>query len=128
MRLYLGAQCTAGQFNMATGTGKTYIQIYLAIAALLTGTRRPIVIVTPYRQLVEQAFRDFMSVLSGFDELPIQAAQIIKVDSAVSSVSVQALMQNRTLDHQGCVMIFCQDSYAQVLASEDAAMQHYQRP
>jgi len=117
-----------GQFNMATGTGKTYVQIYLAIAALLTGTTRPIVIVTPYRQLVSQAHSDFMAVLAGLEDLPIQASQIIKVDSNPSSVSAETLMKNRTLDNKGCVLITCEDSYQKILASKDEVMAPYQSP
>jgi hypothetical protein len=51
-----------GQFKMATGTGKTYIQAILAFATLLTGTRRPIIVVTPQKCLVEQTYRDFLKI------------------------------------------------------------------
>lgn len=124
----LGPQRFMGMFNMATGTGKTYIQIHLAIAALLTGTRQPIVLVSPYMALVEQAFRDCVEVLSRLPNLPIDVCQILKVDSHPSSVSVDALRLNRSLDDKGCILIVCQDSYQKILASDDAAMRPYQNP
>ena len=125
---HLRANRFIGQLNMATGTGKTYIQIYLAIAALLTESTRPIIIVTPYRQLVKQAYNDFIGILQGFPDLPIQAAQILKMDSDTLSLSAETLMQNRTLDTEACVLIACKDSYTKVLESSDVSMRRYQQP
>ena len=121
-----------GTLAMATGTGKTYMEISLAIAALLagviTGTTRPIIIVTPYKQLVDQAYKDFMELLRSFPESPIHPVQVVKVDSDESSISAELLLENRTLDKKACIYIFCQDSYTQLLRSEDEAAQRYQNP
>ena len=124
----LAAQRFTGQFNMATGTGKSYIQFYLAIAALLTGTTRSIIIVTPYRQLVQQAYDDFIAMMRNLHEAPIDAAQIIKVDSNVSSISAEVLLRNRTLDDKACILIFCEESYKQILRSTEPAVEKYQKP
>ncbi|WP_133130509.1 ankyrin repeat domain-containing protein [Legionella yabuuchiae] len=115
---------------MATGTGKTFIQIYLAIAALLTGTKRPIVIVTPYQQLVQQAYEDFMGVLETLpEEYPVNKSQIIKVDGRVDSVSPETLILNRSLDNKPCVLIFCQNSYQMIQNhQEHPAIDRYKTP
>ncbi len=107
-------------FEMATGTGKTYIQIALAIAALLTKNPRPVVIVTPYQQLVEQFFRDFITILQRNPQLGIQPAQVLKIDGRVSSISVETLKQNPSLKEAlasgACfVAIACTDSYEKIL-------------
>ena len=121
-----------GTFAMATGTGKTYMEISLAIAALLTnlikGSTHPIIIVTPYKQLVQQAYNDFMSVLNHFPQSPIHPAQIVKVDSDPSSISAGLLLVNRTLENQACIYIFCQDSYATLLDAKEVAAQRYHHP
>jgi superfamily II DNA or RNA helicase len=117
-----------GQINMATGTGKSYAQIYLAIAALLTGSRRPIVIVTPYQQLVQQLYEDFKRVLQGLSELPISICQVLKVDSEESSITAKTLLQNRTLDGRPCVLLCCGASFRELQESQDEAMKPYQNP
>ncbi|AHE65817.1 DNA or RNA helicases of superfamily II [Legionella oakridgensis ATCC 33761 = DSM 21215] len=117
-----------GQITMATGTGKTYVQIYLAIAALLAGTRRPVVIVTPYQHLVQQAYEDFLAVLASFPNFPIEASQIVKVDAKETSITAETLLYNRTLDGRPCVLIFCQDSYSKLQETEAEALAPYQHP
>ncbi len=113
---------------MATGTGKTYIQIYLAICALLTGTQRPIVIVTPQMQLVKQAYQDFINLLKALPEPLISAAQILKVDSDHSSISSQLLIKTSTLKDKCFAIIVCQDSYEKILDSTDPGAEIFKFP
>lgn len=122
-----------GHVTMATGTGKTYVQVILALAALLTGTRRRITIVAPYRSLVEQTYSTFLSVLEQLDGVEgVSASQIIKVSSAETSVHAETLLSNSTLDDVPCVLICCEDSYAKLLgphpSAPDARLAPYARP
>ena len=107
----LNGQKNIGQIDMATGTGKSHIKIWLAIAALLAGTNKPIILVTPYKQLVQQLYDSFLKVLQGIKgRFPIHPSQIIKMDSNSASISADTLLVNRTLDGVPCVIISCEAS------------------
>ena len=121
-------QCCEGIINMATGTGKTYVQIYLAICALLTGSKRPVIIVTPQMSLVKQAYDDFIAVVQNLPEALISHAQILKVDSDFASISAEVLLRNKTLRTKSVVMIICQDSYKRLVESTDFENEHYKKP
>ncbi len=108
-----------GQINLAAGTGKTYVQAYIAMIALLTGTKRPVMIVAPNMLLVEQAYKDFISVFNTLVkelDLPLTTSQIIKIDSSEQSVGVPALDINDFLAGLPCVFITCNASYKKLIA------------
>ncbi len=117
-----------GHINMATGTGKTYMQIYLALAALLTGTRRPVLVISPQQQLVQQFFEDAMKIVQSIPGLPISPSQIIKVDSAPASVSVDALSKNPSLNGRPRLLIICAASYLKIQECSDPGVFEYQSP
>lgn len=116
---YIDKGISSGLFEMATGTGKTYIQIYLAIAAYLTGDTRPIFIVTPYQQLVEQAYQDFIKVIdimSKQESYPVfPKSKVLKVSADCRNISARILKLNRTLEHKSHVFITCSDSYSAII-------------
>ena len=116
-----------GQINLATGTGKTYIQFYLAIAALLSGTTDPIMIVTPHKQLVKQAYGDFIKALDQYSRA-IHPSQIIQIDSDQNAVSIELLKNNISLNGQPCIFIICLESYIKILESEDVTLSNYRYP
>ncbi len=124
-------RCCEGVIDMATGTGKTYVQIYLAICALLTGSQRPVIIVTPYMSLVKQAYEDFIGLVQKLPESlksRINLAQIVKVDSALTSVSADVLLHNQSLKNQPVVLIICQASFERLFKSQDRRAEHYKNP
>ncbi len=103
------------RIEMPTGTGKTYVQIFLAISALKTRTTSPIIIVTPFRNLVQQFYEDFLSALKAKEVEDIYPEQVIKVDSSKASVGAKTLLGNNTLDNRPFIYIFCTDSFKEVL-------------
>ena len=100
----------------------------MAIAALLTGNTRPVIIVTPQMSLVKQAYQDFIDLIQQLPEPIISAAQILKVDSDQSSVNSQLLMKNSTLKAKCFAIIICQDSYEKILSSDEPGAAPFKNP
>jgi len=107
-----------GIIDMATGTGKTYIEIFLALSGQLTHSKEPIIIVTPYTQLVQQMYEQYISLLRKLG-LEKYCPYVIKVDSQGDAVAWSLLEMNSTLKDFPCVYIFCMDSYNFLLESEN---------
>jgi len=110
---------TAGSLVMATGSGKTRVQIFLAITALQLKLGKPIVIVTPTQNLVEQFYRDFIDTMNIFNEHvqndKVQPWQVIKVMSGEKNISANLLSMNTNIVNKDFVAIFCLASYKKIL-------------
>ncbi|USQ14711.1 DEAD/DEAH box helicase family protein [Legionella lytica] len=105
------------QLMMATGTGKTRVQIELARLAYHAALDDEcIIIVTPFIQLMEQFYDNFIaynkqSSSSAFN-LQIPQENIIKISSALNSCTVAHLQYNQRIKQQKCILIFCEDSFS----------------
>lgn len=105
-----------GQLMMATGTGKTRVQIELARLAYHAALDNEcIIIVTPFIQLVEQFYDSFVAYnkqsSSAAFNMQVPQESIIKVSSALRSCSVAHLLYNQRIEQQKCILIFCEQSF-----------------
>lgn len=120
---FLATPSLSGYMRMATGSGKTYLQMALALAALQMNTGRPVTIITSTQNLVEQFYQDFMQALPRFNaHAPAPLAspcEIIKVMSTDTSISLRALALNQELKGKNVILIYCLDSYLKMMAIED---------
>lgn len=110
----LTSECSMSKFLMATGTGKTVVQMTLATHALAVNSGKPIIIVTPSMQLVQQFFDDFKDyhgVIRHFMPNLFHMQQVIMVDSDSKHTSAELLKINKSTQNQSIVYIFCLDSY-----------------
>lgn len=107
-----------GVLRIATGAGKTRLQILLANYLVANQTNGPIHIVTATQQLVEQfydAFQETLKLLKGNAHITLE--EVISVRSGAGNVPWRNYHANNTLKRQAKVVIFCCDSY-QLLQQE----------
>ncbi|EHL32802.1 DEAD/DEAH box helicase [Legionella drancourtii] len=101
-----------GVLKIATGAGKTRLQILLANYLVANKVNGPIYIVTATQQLVDQFYLDFEETL---ELLGVQAhlnmLDIIKVRSGSGNVPWMNYWANDILKKQTKVVLFCQESY-----------------
>ena len=97
--------------DMATGTGKTRVQMALSQMLLSSDTLKPIFIVTPTKQLVQQFYSDFVDYINSGKAGNILPHHVVKISSNTSDIHVSLLKVNHSLENQKLVMIFCGDSF-----------------
>ena len=104
---------------MATGTGKTRVQCELARLKYQTMTPgTPLIIVTPQKSLVNQFYEDFCrfaQTQTADIDLTIPTAAIMKIASGPGAMSVERLLQNKTIHRQRSILIFCEKSFQKYL-------------
>lgn len=108
----------SGALIMATGSGKTRVQIFLALTALELNLDKPIVIVTPTKYLVEQFYKDLIVALDIFNKNLldiIEPWQILKISSSDQSISADVLKSNAGMHGKKFIAIFCLASYKNIL-------------
>lgn len=96
--------------KMATGSGKTRIQIAMSQILLSSANTRPVFIVTPTQQLVKQFYSDFIEYIDA-NPKNIKPYQVVKISSHMSDISVSLLQANASLENKKLVMIFCRESF-----------------
>ncbi|MFO1258489.1 MAG: DEAD/DEAH box helicase family protein [Gammaproteobacteria bacterium] len=99
-----------GVIDMATGSGKTRVQIVLSELVLNVSGVKPIFIVSPTQQLVQQFYEDYLSYIQDCDSKLLKC-QIIKVSSKTQDVHSGVLLHNNSLDSKKVILIFCQASF-----------------
>lgn len=101
-----------GHLNLCTGAGKTRVQIALAhLCGAWLG--KPIFIVVPTQELVEQTYQEFIKTQQDFAQCldtPLLPSQIIKVSSMTNNLSQQLLQLKH--QQQTNVFIFCAASFS----------------
>ncbi len=123
-------QCTAIQaitqstrdfelVQMTTGAGKTRLQITLAQINLNKDPSRPIFIVTPTKQLVQQFYDDFIEDIRNNKASILAPHQIVKVSSNINDISAATLETNDSLRGKPVVMIFCKASFLKYIKQKN---------
>jgi superfamily II DNA or RNA helicase len=110
----LGNGLGVSLFSMATGTGKTFIEVVMALAALAS-TDKTVVLVVPYINLTEQAYQAALQYIDRFPALKqsfdISRSKILKIFSgSYQSLSKAAIEESKSLRAR-YLMIVCMESF-----------------
>ena len=108
---------TTGYVTMATGTGKTRVQMALAHKMLLTDPKKPVFVVLPTRNLLKQAYTEFLAYFEAHAQDGLNGCSVLKVSSSKSDIHAPALEYNKTLSDKNVVMLFCAESYNHFLSN-----------
>ncbi len=101
-----------GVLKIATGAGKTRVQIILTDYLVAQKIAGPIHIVTATQQLVDQFYLSFQEVINLLAEKAhFNMDHVIKIKSGSGNVPWKNYYTNDTLKQQAKVVIFCQESY-----------------
>jgi superfamily II DNA or RNA helicase len=107
-------QRECGSLIMATGSGKTRVQMFLACTAMQLMASRPIVIVVPTQNLVEQCYEDFKEFIDLFNqhaEIKVDKGHVIKLMSGAINVNPILFKINNKIKGQNFIAICCLNSY-----------------
>jgi len=115
-----------GLFTHATGTGKTFLSIAVCHCMHAIGMNKPIIIVTPTLDLVEQFYDDFITMINAFKKIrdnnpkttcnvkAIDKAHVIKISSKQEHVHAD-LIDHASIVDKNLVFIICQKSFFEIL-------------
>jgi len=105
--------------KMATGSGKTRVQMTQAQIDLAAKSPEPVFIVAPTQQLVQQFYGDFIRYINTNSNRSIQPHQVVKISSHTSDIHVSLLQANKSLENKKLVMIFCAASFLKYIEQSD---------
>lgn len=117
----LSAMRNTAVVDMATGTGKTMIFSALAAAMIRSQAHRDknVIIVEPYRNLVQQVFINFYQKYNQlFLSLGVMPEDVIKVSSNMSDIDAHMIAINEKLKILGGILIFCAKSLRNLLDTQ----------
>ncbi|MCS5708938.1 DEAD/DEAH box helicase family protein [Candidatus Berkiella cookevillensis] len=107
----LSKKNAVGHMAMCTGSGKTRVQIALAHLCC-TQMKRPIFIVAPTQELVQQTYNEFIETQTDFAnrlKTALFKQEIIKISSKQEDVS-QGFLHKKHQENKN-VFIFCEESF-----------------
>ncbi|WP_133129990.1 DEAD/DEAH box helicase family protein [Legionella yabuuchiae] len=102
------------QFDIATGCGKTLIQLALAMAIYSAPGANKVVIITPQQPLVEQMYSAFQEAIDKFPQfsaLNVPFRNILKVASMQGSLEAQTVAKSSFLADKKAILICCERSF-----------------
>lgn len=114
---------------LPTGSGKTFTQCELIRMAFHCAKEAEhIIVVTPYIDLVNQFYNDFIDFNQKETalnmDLRIPPEAIVKVCSHQQSCHLKALLMNKQIKKQISVLIFCADSFNKFLEEMEFSIPH----
>jgi len=121
LKQVLKLEQTYARFNIATGCGKTLIQVVLACMGFHAARDGEyIVILTPQIDLVNQFYSDFLRInkrlMEHYPSFALPNEQVVfKISSDDQSVQLQTWLKNSKIKKQKSIMIFCTDSFDKLL-------------
>ncbi|WP_078061540.1 DEAD/DEAH box helicase [Legionella saoudiensis] len=111
------------RLTLATGSGKSIIQLTLALMAYHASTKNQrIFIVTPQIDLVRQLYKDMREynelLHKQNDPLAISPSDIVTISSHTQSLSVSLVRKNNLFKKQKSIVICCEDSFNKLLKED----------
>jgi superfamily II DNA or RNA helicase/HEAT repeat protein len=108
-------------FEMATGTGKTFVQSVISLAAIAS-TEGTVVYLSPRIELAEQSYHAMLHYIDAFPALAesfgVSKSRILKIFSGSdAALTKRAILANECL-HPRYLMVACMDSFYKLLEEE----------
>lgn len=112
LQAFANQACSKGVISLATGCGKTFFQIaLLVLARCYFGAASPsCVMVLPTRQLVDQAYKDFIDQAERLHSDEFDMTKIVKVMSDPQAIQAVSARLNHSL-LEGGILLFCKESF-----------------
>ncbi|SJZ55083.1 DEAD/DEAH box helicase family protein, partial [Legionella maceachernii] len=118
-----------GVLKMATGSGKTRVQIVFANFLIKRNPNAVIHIVVPTVQLVNQFYQEFVQTLDTLEESgAIKKENIVPVHSKENGVAAGLITLNTIFRSEASVYIFCEASYSKMLATAEKNLANHRAP
>lgn len=116
------ATLTQGVLSLATGGGKTLILVVVAqLIYDLGNIGKPIMIVTPNQDLLNQLYADFPRYLFELNKiLPkvVSLDHVIKISSQASDINKTLFYINNSLRNKNIILLFCAASFIKLIEKD----------